>query len=58
MLFSIQYNDKIFYLYEYYYDKNKKKNIQIFKIEKNKVILKYSNEKILYDIEYLNNLNI
>jgi len=57
MIFLIKKNDKeYFYLYEYIYDKEEKKDCQIYNIFDKKIILKYDNKKKIKNIDYMKNL--
>jgi|ETNmetMinimDraft_8_1059916.scaffolds.fasta_scaffold104911_2 hypothetical protein len=57
MIFLIKLDNDYFYLYEYVYDINLKKNCQIYKIlSENEIILNYDNGKILKNGKYMKNL--
>lgn len=54
MLFIIRYENKVYHLYEFYYDTNKKEYVQLFSItDKYDIILKTDKSKIIYGPDYL-----
>jgi len=53
MIFLILYENKYYYLYDFYYDEYQKENVQIFNIDEKGIILRYSNKKVFKKYEYL-----
>lgn len=57
MLFIITFEDKVYHLYEFYYDIKEEKHVQLFGINKNyDIVLKYENRKVVYAPTYLKNI--
>ena len=57
MLFIVTYLDKVYHLFEFYYDIKEEKYVQLFGINKNyDIVLKYENKKVVYAPTYLKNI--